>query len=143
MNGRAFASRVVLPMVVGLLIVMAAPLLAQAPQGGQGDQRRRGMQSMMYLERSWAAVNFDLKATKEQLAKLKPAYQAAWDARKAAMAKAREAQDWQAMGAAAAASQKQIEAKLKEVLTKEQMAQWQQSQQRRGGRPRGGGQGGG
>jgi Spy/CpxP family protein refolding chaperone len=140
-------------LVVALVLVAASvPAFSQPGQGGQGGARRPGgeggrgmMGTMMYLERTWTAVSFQLDCTGEQLASLRPTYRNTLAARDAAVKAAAQAQDWQAMGKAMQDSKTRLDAKLKEVLSN---AQWQKLQQlmqpRMGGmRPGGGAPGGG
>jgi len=113
------------------------------------------MQAMMFVEQSWAALAFEVKASLQQLQALYPAYQQAWDERKAAQEELRAlrqrgGQGREAMGQAfqkyQAVLQKiqaDLEAAHKQVLTEEQLTQlnkWQEAQaQMRGA---GGGRGG-
>ncbi|MFQ6131981.1 MAG: hypothetical protein ACE5R4_08100 [Armatimonadota bacterium] len=124
------------------LAVAAAVVLAQQPPGGRrpGGGGRGMMGDMMYLERTWTAVSFQLDCTSEQLASLRPTYRNALNARNAALAKAREAGDFEAMGKAIRDCKTRLEAKLKEVLSTQQMTKLQQLMQppRRPGRPGGG-----
>jgi len=98
----------------------------------------------MMFEFSWAALAFEVKVSGQQLEQLRPTYQAAWDTRKAAMKKAMENQDWQALGSAMQKVQANIDAKLKQVLTKDQLdklKKWEEAR-RQMMRPPGGGPGG-
>jgi hypothetical protein len=118
--------RTLLAVALAALAVVGRPLLAQS-----GQQRRpggEGMRSMMYLERSWCAVAFELSATNAQLAALRPTYQSVWNARKTAWEKVRSQKSPQAAAAALQNSRATIDAKLKAVLTPAQWAQWQKLQ---------------
>jgi Spy/CpxP family protein refolding chaperone len=146
MKRRAIVTTVIVAAAVILLIVGAVSLMAQPGAGGGRGGARGTMGSMQYLERSWAALAFELNATPEQLTKLRPVYQKIYDERKAALDKARAEQDFQAMGPALEKAQADIDAALKTALTPEQLAKWQQLQQAAQGmrrRPQGGGGGGG
>jgi len=121
----------------GLVVAMAALLIvgvcAIVAQPGPGGGRRGGgrgfgggMGLMMYLERAWGAANFELDATDEQITELKPIFQAAYDARKEAIQKARAEQDVQALMTALQQVQSDIDAALGDVLTEEQLAEWEE-----------------
>jgi hypothetical protein len=97
--------------------------------------------ALTFLERSWAAVFFEVNATPEQLEALRPTYQAAWEARKAGLKQALQNRDRQAFIDAVKKAQADLEAKLREVLTAEQMVQlkqWEETQRRLMGRAGGG-----
>jgi hypothetical protein len=131
---------------VTLLAIAVGPAFAQTGgAGGQGGGERRGMMgAMMYLERTWTAVSFQLECTSAQLEQLRPTYRNTLSARDAAVKAAVEAQDWQGIGKAMQDSKTRLDAKLKAVLSN---AQWQKLQQlmqpRMGGMRRGGGPPGG
>ncbi len=118
--------------VVTLLAITLIPALAQRdgggrPGGGPGGQGGRGMMgAMMYLERTWTAVSFQLNCSSAQLEELRPTYRNTLSARDAAVKAAAEAQDWQAIGKAMQDSKTRLDAKLKTVLSD---AQWQKLQQ--------------
>lgn len=80
---------------------------------------------MIYLERAWSAVNFELEATDEQIADLKPIFQGAWETRKEAIAKAQAERNAQVAMAALQQVQSDIDAALAETLTEEQLAEWE------------------
>lgn len=102
--------------VIALVVAMVASALAQ--QGPAGPGRRGGMMGdMMYLERTWTAVSFQLECTGEQL---RPTYATALQTRNDALQAAREAQDREAVSAAIADCKSTLSAKLQEVLTEEQ-----------------------
>jgi hypothetical protein len=77
---------------------------------------------MGYVERTWAEVTFEAKATQTQLAQLRPAFQKAWASRKAAMTSARKSQSFQGLSGAMTKIRAGVEAKLKVVLTAPQRA---------------------
>lgn len=52
------------------------------------------MGAMMYLERTWTAVSFQLDCTSAQLEQLRPTYRNTLNARDAAMKTPVESQDW-------------------------------------------------
>jgi hypothetical protein len=135
MNRKSMLSKVFLAVAVALLIAGVAAIVAQ-PGPGAGPGGRRGargfggaMGLMMYLERAWAAVHFELEATDEQIAELKPIFQSAYDSRKAAIEKAQADQDRQALMTALQQVQTDIDAALQDTLTEEQLAEWEQVKQ--------------
>jgi len=138
----ALIAAAILPMVI-------VPALSQAPGGGPGAGRGPGgrgmMGTMMYLERTWTAVSFQLDCTGTQLEQLRPTYRNTLSARDAALKQAAEAQDWEAMGKAMEDSKTRLEAKLKAVLSSAQWTKLQQLMQPRMGgmRPPGARPGGG
>ena len=136
-----FAGLVTL-VVVTLVVVMVASAFAQQ-QGGRG--RGRGMMGdMMYLERTWTAVSFQLECTPEQIAELQPIYAVTLQTRNDALKAAMEAQDREAMTTAIADCKLFLSASLQEKLTEEQWAQLEELMSVSVmGRPGGGGQGGG
>jgi Spy/CpxP family protein refolding chaperone len=129
MRRRAIVTTVIVAAAVILLVVGAVSIMAQPGAGGGPGGARGAMRSMQHLERSWTALAFELNATADQLTKLRPIYQKVYDERKAALEKARAAQDFQAMGPALEKAQADIDAALKDALTPEQLAKWQQLQQ--------------
>ncbi|HJN15673.1 MAG TPA: hypothetical protein QGH10_09295 [Armatimonadota bacterium] len=104
---------------IALAVVVFASVVAQAPGGGGEGGRRGGgmMGSMMYLERTWTAVSFQLDCTTEQLAALKPTYRNALADRDAKLKAAMEAQNWESMRTIMEDCKTRIETKLKEVLS--------------------------
>jgi predicted O-methyltransferase YrrM len=154
---------------VALLMFSDASSIAQRGGGGFGGGLRGGrgggglMRLAMYLERSWAALAFDLEATEAQLAELRPTYEAAWEARRKALEQPAADPDLQGGGPPRRAMaldqvRADIDAALAEALTDEQLAEWEQLQAatsrrmmggmgrgdgrgRRGGRGRGAGMG--
>lgn len=151
MERKSMVSKVVVVATVAVLIVGVAVIMAQpGPGGGPGGRGGRGfggaMGLMMYLERAWGALSFELDATDEQIAELKPIFQAAYDSRKEAIEKARAEQNPEGLMAALQQVQSDIDAALKDTLTEEQLAEWEQVKQAAQGgmgmgfgRPRGGG----
>jgi Spy/CpxP family protein refolding chaperone len=123
--------RITMGGLLGLTAVLAGLIstaVAQPGPGGRpGGRAALGApQAMMFLERTWAAVAFEIKASQEQLVQLYPAYQEAWEARKKAQQEAREKQDRTLLRNALQQIQTDLQAKLKEVLTPEQSDQLQQ-----------------
>lgn len=146
--------------VVGLLAAIGVMIfvsqVAVAQPGGAGGGGRPGgggrggggFGAIMYVERTWSALAFEIKISNQQLEKLRPSFQAAWDKRQAAFKKAMQDQNWQALGSAMEKVQAELEAKIKQVLTKEQWAKlqkWEEAQRQMMRPPRGGagGPGGG
>lgn len=108
----------------GLLWVDSTAVAQPGPGGGPGARPSGGAaQAMMFLERTWAAVAFEIKASPEQLILLHSAYQKAWDERKQAVEEAREKQDRTILRNALTKIQTDLQASLKEVLTPEQSDQ--------------------
>jgi len=81
-----------------------------------GDHR--GMMSMFYIDQTWGALAFRIKATDKQIKGLRPTFAKAWADRTAAL----KTGDAKKVASVTQASRTQIEAKLKSVLTKDQMA---------------------
>ena len=126
----------VLGFVAAVALLFAAPgaVKAQAPGGGRpggggpgaGGSRGRGMMgTMLYLERSWTAVSFQLGCTAQQQAALRPTYLAALQARDAAVKKARDANNMQAIGPAFQKCKDTLDAKLKKTLSATQLKKLQ------------------
>jgi Spy/CpxP family protein refolding chaperone len=103
----------------------------------QGANAPRGtLRDVMYIERSWAALTFEVKVSDDQLQKLRSAaYAAAWAKRE----KALQSGDVTALGKTTASIKTDVDAKIKQVLTAAQWQQFQQWQTRRGRLGRGGG----
>jgi hypothetical protein len=101
------------------------------PGGGRGGGRGGpgGPMGGMYLERTWTAVSFQLECTAEQKDALSPTYAAALKTRDAAVLKAHEEQDMEAVQAAMKACKTTLDAKLKEVLTADQLTALQKLMQ--------------
>lgn len=134
---------------VVLVVILAATAGAQGP-GGQGGPPGGGrggnvMGAMMYLERAWTAVSFQLDCTHEQIELLHPTFAAELKTRNDAVKKAMQAQDWESMRTAITTCQSALEAKLAEVLTEAQMTTLDElmSVQMMGGRGGPGNRGGG
>jgi len=139
------AKRTSIAMVFGVVVGLILTSWAQAqpggrrqggPGGGPGRGGRAGQHfgDMMYFESTWSAVAFQCDASKVQLGKIRPTFQKTYDSRKAAMEKARQNRDFQAVQTAMKTIKQSIEAKLKEVLLADQKAKltkWQQSVQTR------------
>jgi hypothetical protein len=122
-----------------LLVVVVCPALAQ-PGGGGGGQRT----PMFNLDASWGALTFELKIVDADKWKiLRDFYQTQYDKRKEAMAKAREANDFQSVRPVMEQMQLDVEAKLKEVLSEEEMAKYLEWKTTQANMPRGGRGGGG
>ncbi len=142
MTRKSMFTGLVVVAVVALGAAMVTSALAQQEQGRRG----RGMMgAMMYLERSWTAVSFQLDCTGEQLELLRPTYRTALQTRADAVEASIEAQDWEGVRMAFTECKDSLDAKLQEVLTDEQWAQLEELMSAgmgMGGR-RGGGAGGG
>ncbi|MGQ9730130.1 MAG: hypothetical protein ACUVX8_02565 [Candidatus Zipacnadales bacterium] len=120
---------------VGLLVTGAVAIMAQPGPGGGGrgavgNRPRFGLQ-LMYLDRVWSAVSFELGATDEQLLALRPTFQAAADTRRQALQEARAGNaDMGAlalsMGQVAQQIRADIDAALAETLTEEQLEKWEE-----------------
>ena len=142
--------------VMGVILVMALIAVAAAAfaqqrgpgaGGGPGGGRMQGMMDLRYVETAWMAACFELNVSAQQLASLRPTFQAAYKLRRDAMEKARTSRDLSGLEATGKKIKSSIDAKLKQVLTAQQMAQWQKLQKeaearRQAGRggPGGGGQ---
>ena len=116
----------VLAVVVTLAVAsMAALVWAQPPpaggQGGPGGGGRGMGQAMMYFERAWTAVCFQIALTDQQEQALRPTFASALDARTKALDAARAARDRQATQKAFEDCKATLDAKLKEVLTPAQL----------------------
>ncbi len=116
--------------VAGLAALIVSEALAQGgrsgPQGAQSGELREMMGSVMYLERSWTAVSFQLDCTGAQLEQLRPTYRNTLSARDAALKQAMANGDREAAAKAMVASKTRLETKLKSVLSD---AQWNKLQQ--------------
>jgi hypothetical protein len=109
--------------VVLAVVVLAALTLIVGSVWAQ----RRGMGNMIYLERAWTAVSFQLNCTDDEIAALKPTFASALDARNTAIQAARQAGgDRQTMMAAIQKAgddcKATLDAKLNTVLTADQQA---------------------
>jgi hypothetical protein len=116
-------------------LALAVALQAQPAPGGQGGGWRAGNRGAMagramqllYIERAFALVCFELGMTDEQLLKARPLFQAAWESRKAALA---GLQGGDPAGMALKLSEandrlrQDIEDGLTDVLTEEQRARF-------------------
>jgi len=120
-------------LVVGWTSVGAQPAPAPGARAGLGAGGGRNLAGramhFLYLERAWTVVCFDLQITDEQLLKLRPLFQAAWESRKKAV---ENTQGGDLAGRALALSQandqirKDIDDGLAQVLTEDQLAQWEE-----------------
>ncbi|MBP8952893.1 MAG: hypothetical protein KBI47_10920 [Armatimonadetes bacterium] len=117
------------------LVIALLPVAAQAQPGGRGGGQRGGqgqranMAAMMYLEFTWAAVNFGCEATDEQIANLKPVYQDVYKRRAAVRAEAMQSRNFQAIQQNIDETNKELGAALLKELTEEQIAgltEWQE-----------------
>ena len=131
-------------LVVVVVLAMTVSLAFGQKGSGKRGAGQRGpgaMGGMMYLERTWTAVSFQLSCTSQQLEKLRPTYRTALKTRNAALKKAMEARDWKAVGTAMQKCKSTLDAKLKAVLSSQQWQKLQaQMKPRMGGMRRGGGQ---
>ena len=130
MNRKKIFAGVVISAVVAVIAAMVIPALVQqgpgpGGPGGRGGRMRGMMGNMMYLERTWTAVSFQLDCTSEQLQLLRPTYRAALQTRNAKVKAAREAQDWQAIATAMTNCKSVLDAKLKDVLSTQQWSKLQ------------------
>jgi len=127
-------------MAFGMVLLAAVVLttaFAQQPQPG-----RTGMRDMMYLERAWTAVSFQLECTAEQIEQLQPIFATALQTRNDAMQAAREAQDRDALNQAVADCKTTLTDALTAALTEEQMTKLDELMNQAMGMPRQGGGGG-
>jgi hypothetical protein len=130
---RGMTSAVKVGLVLAL-IALAATAFAQQPRAGGGAGGRggggggRGM-SAMFLESSWLALAFEIGISSDQLAKLRPAYQAAWNQRKSAFAQAQKTQNYQSLMTLGDKQKATLEAKIRQVLNGQQYSRWQKYQQ--------------
>ena len=122
-------------------VVITMAFAQDQPQPQPGGQRG-GMRDMMYLERTWTAVSFQLECTTEQIAQLQPVYATALQTRNDAIKVAREAQDRDGVTAAVTECKTTLTEKLPEVLTDEQWTKLDELMSQGMGM-RGGGGGGG
>jgi hypothetical protein len=90
--------------------------------------------SMMFLDSSWCALAFEVGISADQAAKLRPAYQAAWNQRKAALAKAQKSRDYQSLMGLGDKQKATLEAKIRQVLSGQQYARWLKWQQQQANR---------
>ncbi len=140
MNRKAIFVGMVVLVAVGLVAATITSSLGQREGAGQrGD--RQGLRpggDMMYLERTWTAVSFQLGCTSAQLAKLRPTYRTALQTRDSSVKQAMQAQDWEALRAAIAKCKQTLDAKLQQVLSDEQWTKLQSLIQARMAGPGGG-----
>lgn len=138
------------------LMLTTATAFAQQGQGQQGqqgqwqrggqqvDRAQRGMMGdMLYLERSWTAVSFQLDCTDEQIAKLQPIYKQALQTRVAAIQAAMQARNMEGYQQAIANCKETLELALMEVLNDDQWTELQELMAQGGGMGRGPGAPGG
>ncbi|MFP3904446.1 MAG: hypothetical protein ACLFWB_09435 [Armatimonadota bacterium] len=136
MKTRKLITAVGIAAAVALLAAVAIPVFAQRGEARGGDRGQRGMMGdMMYLERSWTAVSFQLECTDEQISQLYPIYALALQERNEAIKQAAVDQDREGYVEAIEACRTVLETKLQDVLTE---LQWQTLQEimqpaRRGG----------
>lgn len=141
-------SRTLMLVMVTLALLATVSATVAQEQGQQGRQgQRAGMGDATYLERSWTAVCFQLECTQEQILALMPIYAEQLQIRTEAIAAAREAEDFEAIGKAYTDCKANLEAELGNVLSDEQWTAFQALAETwnrgRGGRGGGGGGGGG
>ncbi len=129
-------SAIALIAVVGLFVFEHATSAqrpdrdAQPGQGQRGDRGGRNMMGMFnptsFVNNSWLDLSFKVKVDDETLVKARPIHQAAIDKFETKMKEVRESGDMRAaMAEMPAFSQntiKELQAGLKEVLTKEELA---------------------
>ena len=119
-------------MFVGIVVLVAVGLVAATITSSIGQRQGAGARgNMMYLERTWTAVSFQLECTSGQLAQLRPTYRTALQTRDSSVKQAMEAQDWEALRAALAKCKQTLDAKLQQVLSEEQWTKLQSLMQAR------------
>ena len=125
--------------VAAVIVLCVVVSVAVAQRDGQRGGGARGMMgSMMYLERSWTAVSFQLDCTTEQLAQLRPTYRNTLSARDAALKEAMASQDREGTMKAITEATTRLETKLKSVLSDAQWAKLDELMTMRTARRRGG-----
>jgi len=123
-------------MILGVMAFIAAVMVPSFAQPGQGQGQGRGgpggggqgagmMGAMIYLERSWTAVSFQLDCTGEQIEQLHPTYLQALQTRQEAVKAATEKQDREALMQAMTDCKATLETALQTVLNDEQWANLQ------------------
>lgn len=118
-------------LALGLIVVAGAAFAQQrgpGAGGGPGGGRMQGMADLRYVETAWMAACFELNVSAQQLASLRPTFQAAYKLRQDAMEKARTSRDVSGLEATGKRIKSSIDAKLKQVLTAQQMTKWQKLQ---------------
>ena len=130
---RGMTSAVKVGLVLAL-IALAATAFAQQPRAGagggagaRGGAARGG--GMMFLESSWLALTFEIGISSDQIAKLRPAYQAAWNQRKSAFAQAQKSRNFQALMTLGAKQQTTLQGKIRQVLNGQQYSRWNRANQ--------------
>ncbi len=144
MTRKALFAGLVAVAVLALAAATVTSVFAQQGQGGRGNRGGRGgmMGDMMYLERSWTAVSFQLDCTDEQIGQLRPTYETALSTRAEAIQAAADARDREGFRTAMTECRATLEAALQEVLTDEQWIELQDLMTARmGGMRRGAGGG--
>jgi len=130
---------------VCLTIVFAQPTGGKGPAGPAAGPRRGGMmRDMMFVERSWAALCFEINISNEQISKLKPTFVWAYQTRNNALKAAWEKHDFQAAAQTMAQVRKTLEERIPTVLTaaqKKAWQKWQKEQEQIMNRMRAGGRG--
>lgn len=102
------------------------------------------MRDMMFVERSWAALCFEINISNEQISKLKPTFVWAYQTRNNALKAAWEKHDFQAAAQTMAYVRKTLEERIPAILTaaqKKAWQKWQKEQEQIMNRMRGGGRG--
>lgn len=129
--------------VVVVLALLGIGLVALAQGGGGGGRGGGGL--MNYLDQAWSNVTFELALTPDQLGKLQPTFQKAWNDRKAARADAVANNNFQGLRTTLQQQQKDLDAAIKAVLTDDQKPKWDEINKQLMNPPRrpGGGGGGG
>lgn len=118
---------------VGLIVLIAVSVVfGQAPAGGRGGRGGGGARGMMgagmSIERWWAALCFEVGISQTQFGKLKPTFQWAYKERNAAIKKAMEKRDFEALGKTMATVNKTVEDRIPIVLTAQQKEAWKKWQ---------------
>lgn len=110
--------------LVTVVLISASLAVAQPGKGGgQGGMRGGGMRGVMGADREWSVLCFEVKITPEQIAKLRPTFQWAWDEQKTAMKSAIASHSFDNAAKTMASVQSTVDSRVKIVLTKSQQAQ--------------------
>lgn len=109
--------------VAAVALLSASLVLAQPGKGG--GPRGGGMRGMMMgIDQQWAALCFQINISPEQVAKLRPTFQWAWQQHQAAMQKAMASHSFEAAAKTITSVQSTVDSRVKMVLSKSQQAQW-------------------
>jgi hypothetical protein len=149
-------------MLIGVVVVIAALAATAFAQGGRGGGPRDGQQrggpeggprggegrgaggqlgmmgQMLYPERTWTALCFQMETTDEQFDQLWALYSEVLEKRNDSIKAAIENRDMEAYRAASVEAKSTLETKLQEILTEEQWTQLETLIEAMGGMGRGG-----